>query len=579
MAASLVLASCGPAETEEEEEVAPPGEEEVTPPQEEEEEEVPSPGEPRYGGAFIQGQSSRPLVFDDAISHMYFATTLHLTNEELVTGNWAKGLTGTGEASFLYSKFPAPEHLVGSLAESWERPEPGTLVFHIRKGVRFHNKPPANGREMTAEDVAFCLDRLWNTATAYQSFTYPWVESITATDKWTVVLKCQPEKTGLVYEAATGYSKIFPKDAIEQYGDMNNWENSCGTGPFVLIDYVLDSSCTFVRNPAYWGNDPLHPENQLPYLDSVKWLIIPDASTLHAALRTGKVDHLPGLAWEDAESMIKTNPELQYLEYYPGWSTLLALRIDKPELPTKDVNVRRALAMAIDYEAIAQDLYGGRAAVLTYPIPPVAEWRDVFTPLEQLPESVQELYSYNPGQAKQLLADAGYPNGFQTKVTCMQTHVDLLSIIKAYWADAGVELDIDVREYGAYVSIGYNRTHEQLYISGFIATMPDKFLSLVPGDANNWSVIDDPRINEAYANVTAAYFDHEEANQLLKEVVPYILDQCYYLVPPTSYSYTFWQPWVKGYHGELQVSWMNFWDYPKYLWIDQDLKEELTGKR
>ena len=203
MLAALVLASCGPAETGEEEEATPPAEEEVTPPAEEEE--IPPPGEPTYGGIFIQGQTARPLVFDDAISHMYFATTLHLTNEELVTGNWAKGLTGTGEASFLYSKFPAPEHLVGSLAESWEQPEPGTLIFHIRKGVRFHNKPPANGREMTAEDVAFCLNRLWHTATAYQSFTYPWVESITATDKWTVVLKCKPEKTGLVYEAAKRY--------------------------------------------------------------------------------------------------------------------------------------------------------------------------------------------------------------------------------------------------------------------------------------------------------------------------------------------------------------------------------------
>jgi len=578
MVLTLLLTSCAEATEEKEEEAAPPTKEEAVPPAEEGEV-VPGAQEPRYGGIFIQGQTARPLIFDDTISHVYFATTLHLTNEELVTGNWAKGPTGSGEASFLYSKFPAPAHLVGSLAESWEVSEPGTLVFHIRKGVRFHNKPPANGRELVAEDVAFCLNRLWDTPSAYQSFTYPWVESITATDKWTVVLKCLPEKTGLVHEAATGYSKIFPKEAVEQYGNMNDWENSCGTGPFVLVDYVLDSSVTFERNPTYWGKDPLHPDNTLPYLDGVKWLIIPDMSTQLAALRTGKIDHIPGLGWEDALTMRKTNPELEYLKYYGGWSVLLALRIDKPDIPTYDKRVRRALAMAINSQELAKELYQGDADILTYPIPPIPEFKDIFVPLEGFPDSVQELFEYNPEKAKQLLAEAGYPDGFKTEVICMQGYSDLLSLIKAYWADIGVDLEIDVREYGAYVSIGYNRTHEELYISGFIATMPDKFLSLVPGDANNWAVIDDPRINEAYDAVTANYFNYAEANRLLKDVVPYILDQCFYLVPPVPKTYTFWQPWVKGYNGELQVSWMNFWDWPKYLWIDQDLKEEMTGRR
>ena len=150
---------------------------------------------------------------------------------------------------------------------------------------------------------------------------------------------------------------------------MKDWRNSVGTGPFILTDYVSGSAITFIRNPHYFGKDPLHSQNQLPYLDGVKMLIIPDISTYLAALRTGKLDMLPAVSWEDAASLIKTNPDLKYNTRYQT-PTFPVGRVDKQDLPFKDIKVRQALNMAIDKQAILKAYFGGHAALLGYPWPP-----------------------------------------------------------------------------------------------------------------------------------------------------------------------------------------------------------------
>ena len=113
--------------------------------------------------------------------------------------------------------------------------------------------------------------------------------------------------------------KIVPHEVVDEYGNLRDWRNSCGTGPFMLVDYIKGSSWTVERNPNYWGNDPIHPENKLPYLDSVKCLIIPDTSTMMAALRTAKIDQLE-VGWEEAGSLMKSNPELQRVKQLRGSS-------------------------------------------------------------------------------------------------------------------------------------------------------------------------------------------------------------------------------------------------------------------
>jgi len=578
MVAALVLASCGPAEEEEEGETPPEGSEMVRD----------ALGnlveKPKYGGIFTYSFATVPLFFDECRGFGGGrAPTWSITNEDLLIGDLLKGPRGTNEFSFIHHSFPWPDFFTGCLAESWEMPDDNTFVFHIRKGVHFHDKPPANGREMDADDVVYNIKRLWydcKTSYEYTSFGPEYLVSAEAPDKWTVVCKGKPGTAGRVYELLAEFVKIYPPEAIEQYGDMEDWENACGTGPFILVDYVTGSSATFERFDNYWMKDPFHPDNQLPYVDGVKMLFISDLSTRLSALRTGKIEHLV-TQWQDAESLIDTNPELKYMEYLSGYTSVINMRVDKPDLPWHDIRVRQALNMAVNNKEILDTYNGGHGIVLAYPVAPVGFFADMYTPLEELPEDIRELFEYHPDKARQLLAEAGYPDGFKASVIChaaTPTHVDLLSIVKEMWADIGVELEIDIREYGAYTGLLYGHKQPEL-IMGFAAgVLPFSMCEEQSTHILNFSRINDPTLEADTEFYVTKYFDIPTISARMKERVPHMLRIAQFVPLPWQNAFTFWQPWVKGYAGELEPGFQDV-DYPRFLWIDQDLKEELTGKR
>jgi len=610
MVAALVLASCGPAEEEEEEQVIPPPvekEEEI--PAEEEGEMPPEESDmvtvrltkldgtvveksiekPKYGGSFTYIWNTDTLYFDEAFGHQFYARTLYQTNDTLVEGDWARGPAGTGETDWIYLAFPRLDLLAGRLAESWEITEPDTIIYHIRKGVHFHDKPPTNGRELTADDVAFTMRYLWESPRSYHAYAYTWKDNIQdldghpyiiALDKWTVVIKTLPEALGRIFEHSSSSTFIMPRDAIEQYGDLNDWRNSCGTGAFMMTDFVNGSSCTFVRNPNFWQKDPLLPENQLPYLDTLKFLIIPDISTQLSALRTGKIDHHWFLTLEDAKTLLQAHPELQYKKFLSDSPAGLFMRVDKPELPFQDIRVRRALHLAINNQEIADEYYIGEAQVYNWPVVNAPDFADCFVPFDELPESAQELFSYDPEKAKQLLTEAGYPNGFKTEVCTYSGYVDLLSMVKAYWAEIGVDLELDIREFGAYTSIGNKKIHNEMYTYGMCSAIPFRFTRIAQDQMWNYSMVNDPIIEKAHSEINADRFDEAKRRQLMREVAPYMVDQAYVFVFPSTNVFHIWQPWVKGYHGERYSGYMGtLLQFPKYIWIDQDLKYEMTGRR
>jgi len=542
---------------------------------------------PIYGGSLTLGWAFGADMFDDAMGLIVHG--LHgLVWEVLEEGDWARGPTGTGEYSWLYGITPPKEVMRGALAESWELTDSNTLVYHIRKGVHFHDKPPTNGREMTADDVLLSLKRVWETPGSYLYSALPastHIESMTAPDKWTVVVKCLPGKAGALHSRVAGFVYIVPREVIEEYGDINDWRNSCGTGPFRLVDFVADSAATLVKNPNYWMNDPIHPENRLPYLDEVRFLFIPDPSTRVAAVRTRKIDQIPAFSdminWEDAEDLVSSVPGLKHLEALYSTCPGIAWRVDKPELPFYDKRVRHALYMAIDNQAIMDSIQGGHGGILTWPIMAVPEFMDIYIPLEELPQSTRELYEYHPDKAKQLLAEAGYPDGFETEIICMQESADLLSIVKDYWAKVGVDLEIRVKEGAIVYGMGIGRRHEEMILMGGDSAIDwDKFTRIGKGMPLNFPNIDDPVIEEAKAAIEAEFFDHARKKEIFKGVLLHILDQAYWLMLPPGVKCSVWQPWIKAYHGEKGVGYLHsFYNFPKYCWIDRDLKEEITGRR
>jgi|SaaInl7_200m_RNA_FD_contig_71_329903_length_4969_multi_5_in_0_out_0_2 peptide/nickel transport system substrate-binding protein len=537
---------------------------------------------PKYGGSITVAWDQEPSWFDDVAGHGLYAYTLVLTNEDLLSGNWAASTQGGNLDGFNYTHFPITKATAGAIAESWEFRNDSTIVFHIRKGVHFHNKPPTNGREVTAEDVVFSLKRLWETEGGYVYKSYSWdkhMESIEMPDKWTVVLKTKPGKAGIVFNIAGFFMAIVPKDAVQKFGNLLDWKNSIGTGPWILQDYKSGMSAKFVKNANYWGTDPLHPGNKVPYVDEVRHLYIPDQSTRMAALRTGKVDQSRQIPWEEGDGLVASSPKLKWAKSLKTTAASLAWRADKPELPTYDVRVRRALMMAIDHKAIAQGFYGGNAEILAWPVMPTTDWADTYIPLEKLDRSIQEQYEYHPEKAKKLLAEAGYPNGFDVSTIAMAHHVDLLAAVKSFLAKVGVNLKIDVKEKGAMYSLLIKKQYKEATIWDLHSYQPFRFIDILKGDLSNMVMVNDPVVQNLHAETLKNYRNESERRALLKEKIPYILDQAWWAQLPMPQVYTMWQPWLKGYGGETDVGYFNTGNWVTWAWVDQGLKSKSSGRK
>ena len=191
------------------------------------------------------------------------------------------------------------QYLKGQLAESWEFTDPDTCVAHLRKGIHWQDIPPANGREFIADDVVFHFNRLcglgggFTKPSPHCSTSFQDLISVTATDKYTVVFKWKKPNPEFIIETLFGPDFALwleNPDAVKKWGDVSDWHQAIGTGSFILKDFVPGSSATLVKNPNYWGYDERYPQNKLPYIDTVKYLIIPDDDTALAAMRAGKID-------------------------------------------------------------------------------------------------------------------------------------------------------------------------------------------------------------------------------------------------------------------------------------------------
>jgi peptide/nickel transport system substrate-binding protein len=302
----------------------------------------------------------------------------------MIEGDWAKGPSGDQQADFDTSTPPLAVNK-GALAERWEFVGDNTVKFYIRRGVHFALNPNSeasklvDGRELTAEDVAFSLRRQFNMepsvsvpdAYALSRLTpdeYP--TSIEIIDKYTVEVKGKPAFLGSLFYWI-GAVAIYPPEVVRKYGDLTNPLNDVGTGAFYLSDYRQNSSITFTRNDNSWEKNPYGAGkgDRLPYIDGVKFLVIPDLSTRLSAFRSGQIDQIQDVSRDDFKQLTKDNTNLKYKKIV-NYSQGLALRSDKPDQPWYDVKVRQALQMAIDLDAIVNDYFEGEAEKLAYPIPP-----------------------------------------------------------------------------------------------------------------------------------------------------------------------------------------------------------------
>jgi peptide/nickel transport system substrate-binding protein len=448
-----------------------------------------------------------------------------------------------------------------------------------------------NGRQFVANDVVYNFGRDYGHGDGFTTpspalATNPLtssITSVTATDNYTVVFQFNTPNVEFILESmeAVGEDPIAAPDAVTQWGNLNDWHHAIGTGPFILTDYVGGSSVSFVKNPNYWGYDDRYPQNQLPYVNAVKILVIPDLATGLAAVRTGKIDVMENIGLQNAQAMQKTNPGITQLTMPGTQGGTVDPRVDKA--PYTKINVRIALQEAIDLHSIATNYYGGTCS----PNPQSLTSSDLKGwgfPYDQWPASLQAQYAYNPTNAKALLAAAGYPNGFNTDcVADSSGDINLLQIVQSDFAAINVNMSIQLMDpttWTNYVRTQHLQDALAFRSSGSLGMSYQPFRQFIryqTGYVANYEMVSDPVFDAFYpAALAATTIDQVKA--ILQQANEYLSQQQWVISLLNPSSFNVYQPWLKGYAGQSFAMTggssgpMMFGYYGSRFWIDQSLK-------
>lgn len=368
-----------------------------------------------------------------------------------------------------------------SLATSWKLPNNTTYIFNLRKGVKFHN-----GQEMTADDVVFSFQRILDPKTGSPSAaTFELIKSVEATDKYTVkIILKKTMPAFLNYCAFVRNSAIVPKEEVLKRGTLQ--KDMIGTGPFKLKEYKHGVSATFVRNENYW-------EAGLPYLDGFDFVVIKDEASRLAGIRKGVLD-IGWLKGVDMADMAAKTPGTRLIESAAARQGRFWL--NNKTFPFNNLKLRQAVAASLDFQAIIDKVLLGHGSFTTLIPPSEADFILPQDEIKKLP-----FYHQDYALAKKLLAEAGYPNGFEfTIITSPHSpdYVPACEIIQQQLAKAGIKAKIQQMEWGAFQKIRRNVDFQANFFAGsWRADATDYFYTYMHGDSPaNEIGANDPEINK-----------------------------------------------------------------------------------
>lgn len=328
-------------------------------------------------------------------------------------------------------KFEDDGTVVGDLAESWSVSEDKlTWTFNLKQGVKFHN-----GKELTSADVKATFDRALNaeagglrTTEIIKMFT-----AVEAPDPYTVTITTDGPYGPMESLMCNMSLGIMDADYIEQYGlDLGtSVEGENGTGPFKVVSWERDQEIVVERFDDYFGTPAK--------LKTVVYTVIPEAASRVIALETGEVDVIDKPTNEDLERLEADTENFTVLRKPTISQRLFRFGCNDPII--SNTKVRQAIVYAIDRQAIIDALFTGSAYPSTAPLAPVTFGYSNLGEIEQDLEL-----------AKSLLAEAGYPDGFDTKIVTTERYqngIELAEIISQQLAEIGINAEIEVWEWSA----------------------------------------------------------------------------------------------------------------------------------
>jgi peptide/nickel transport system substrate-binding protein len=403
-------------------------------------------------------------------------------------------------------------HFTPALAERWDQPNPLTLIFHLRAGVRFHD-----GRLLTARDVVWTINSMRNGAViSPKAASYASVDKVEATDERTVLFHLKHADNFLLTNLSTGAIGIVPDGSGRDF-----WQNPVGTGPFRFVSQQTDQEVVIERNPTSWS--------AVPKIARVRFAVVPDAITESLELEKGSGDVAINSLPMDSLQVLAARPNLAIEDTNGTQIQYLAFNVRDPLL--KDLRTRQAISCAIDRNLIIQSLMNGRAqsAVSMLPISHWAWTGDV------------PRFDYAPARAEQLLDEAGHPrrsDGVRFHLTMKTSNVEdvrlLAAVLQQQLAKVGIALDLRSYEFATFYS-DVTRGAFQMYSLRWIGgnEQPDIFTyafstaSFPPKGANRShysnsrldSLLDDAA---QIGDSTRRRADYAEAQQILARDLPAI---------------------------------------------------------
>lgn len=433
------------------------------------------------------------------------------------------------------------------LAERWEVSRDGLIyTFYLRKGVRFHDKPPVNGRELSSDDVVWSLQRmLEETPENIKRELFSVIKSFQAVDRYAVRIILSEPFAPLLDNFATVFASILPRAEIDFK------QVAIGTGPFMLDSFTRGGRYVYKRHPNYF-------EQGKPYVDQIDLHILRDFATRAAALRAGRLDVVDLLPYGEALPIIKEGT-LQWERYQGIFSVHARLNVVKP--PLDNQRVRQALSLAMHRQAIAIALGGGEG-VVNGPVPTgLGKWAIDW---HRLPYFQRDI-----ARAKQLLADAGFPKGFTVEAVGGSSPSNrrvILEAIKAQWAQIGVTLNFRLIDTATVQRVRFQKDFTILADNFTLASDPDSYLYLEyhsksSGNVGNYRDPDVDRLLEAQRRET----DPAKRLALVHQVSTLLAEKAWILTTGDPIYVSLAWPYVKGFrHNNI-----NQYLPLKNVWLDK----------
>ncbi len=437
---------------------------------------------------------------------------------------------------------PACEFLprVPSAVESWKWVNDTTFDMTVRQGMRFHNKPPLNGREATAEDLVFSMVRVGAKSGPSIQDVAAAVDRAEAPSKYVARLYLKQPYTVLPERLPQDAAYLYAPEAVGDDLAITRPEEHIGTGPFVFKDEKPGVSVTLEKNPDYWMKG-------FPFVDKIEFKIVPDISTRAAMFRTGQVD----VAWREpiaATEALSKVPGVTVQRCSDLPATSVTLTPDRA--PFNDVRVRRAVSMAIDRDAVVKVVFRGNGEKAWVAVPHIAE--TTYLQRDDYPPEVRKYLEYNPTEAKKLLAEAGYAQGLTVDLNYTARYTNSAEIAEALndqLAKVGINAKIRV-----WVDPAWSAERDAEQMPGIILSLttgfPGSFQFVrayhsVKGQGLKKHGIRDPNLDE-WSDKLVRTRDPDEQKSLQRQLQVRLVDQAYEPAVFVDKPALILNPWVKN---------------------------------